>query len=140
MKALFHGRNGKAPPAEALTPTSHQKQRPPHRGTKENVDPGSTGSPAENASLRMPSAGGRPPLAPKARSPLHPRPSTNTADAPLKKKKLSMEPLPEDGETAAVAVDSGVQVCSRVDLCRSPARDPGWITDVGSFLFCFWAR
>lgn len=94
MKALFHGRSANTAPAEALTPTSHQKQRS-SRGAKENVDPAYAVSPADIAALRTPSASGRPPLAPKSRSPLHPRPSPGASDVPLKKKKLNMEALPD---------------------------------------------
>uniref|UniRef100_A0A1D1Z8I8 Kinesin-like protein KIF15 n=1 Tax=Anthurium amnicola TaxID=1678845 RepID=A0A1D1Z8I8_9ARAE len=119
MKAFFHARIGKVPPAESPTPNSHPKQRPSSRGAKENVDPSSASSPSENAPLRSPSAAGRPPLAPKARSPLHPRPLTNPSDAPPKRKKLSLETLPENGApavaaAAAAAPDAGVQVIVRI--------------------------
>ncbi|CAA7400629.1 unnamed protein product [Spirodela intermedia] len=111
MKAVFHGRGGKAPPGEALTPNSHQKQRMVSRGAKENVDPDSTGSLPEN---RTPSATAKPPLAPKIRSPLHPRPLPNPNDTPLKKKKLNLETLSENGAPAAAATESGVQVIVRM--------------------------
>lgn len=134
MKAVFHGRGGKAPPAEALTPNSHQKQRMVSRGAKENVDPDSTGSLPENVAIRTPSATAKPPLAPKIRSPLHPRPLPNPNDTPLKKKKLSLETLSENGAPAAAATESGVQV-----RCFCARKEEDWV-DWGSKTVDGWLR
>ncbi|MQL90771.1 hypothetical protein Taro_023374 [Colocasia esculenta] len=114
MKAFFHGRAGKVPPGEALTPTSLQKKRPPSRGIKENVDPNAGAQVSENVLLRTPSAVGRPPLAPTSRSPLPPRPPPSHHDTPLKKKKLCLENQAENRAPGAASMDSGVQVIVRM--------------------------
>ena len=98
MKTIFHGRGGKISLAEVLPPNSHQKQKSLPRGAKENVDPEFPLSSLELSSVP------KPPLPPKIRSPLHPRPSPNPSDTPLKKKKLCLETFAENGS------ESGVQV------------------------------
>ncbi|XP_020571783.1 kinesin-like protein KIN-12A [Phalaenopsis equestris] len=106
MKALLHTRSGRGTPSETLTPPSH-KQRPP-KVPKENVEPNMM--PPESSLFRSPPVSGKSPSM-RIRCPLPPRPPLPSVP---RKRKLSLETLPENGSAAPCPCDSGVRVLLRM--------------------------